>query len=266
MSKALFLKNLRAHWKLAAASAGVLALYFSVILGMYNPENPGIIGMLASYKLPPFLLAAFGFDRVVTELNGFLASFFYGMLMLAFPLVSYAFLANRLVAALVEKGSMATVLQAPITRIKTALTQGVFLICCVAFLVLSVTLTGLLLAPALFPGLLGVPGFLRLNLGALLLHLMLSGLCFFFSCLFSDTRRSLAWGSGLPILFILLHMLAKTGPGLHALRFLTPFSLYEAMDYAAGKPILTQAAAMLASGLLLYAAGVWVFHRKDLPL
>ena len=105
-----------------------------------------------------------------------------------------------------------------------------------------------------------------MNLGLFALHAALSGLTFFASCLFSDTRWSLALGSGLPVFFLLTHMLGNAGEKLSALRWLTPFSLYDAMGFVEGRPVLPQTLALSGAALVLYAAGVAVFDRKDLPL
>ena len=266
MSKALFMKNLRAHWKLVLLFALVLVMYLSIIAGMFDPASPGMMSQLESFNMSPELLAAFGFDAPNTDLAGFLAGYFYGMLMLGFPLVLYGILGNKLVSSMVEKGSMAAVLASPMKRTRAALTQGVFLLSAVSFLVLVVTLAGLAVAGARFPGLLDMRAFVQMNLGVLTLHAALSGVTFFASCLFSDTRWSLALGSGLPVFFLLAHMLGNTGEKLHALRFLTPFSLYDAMDFVEGLPVLPQTLILLFSAIILYTAGVLVFNRKDLAL
>jgi ABC-2 type transport system permease protein len=266
MSKALFMKNLKAHWKLVLVFALVLLMYLLIIMGMYDPVNPDLMSKMAEFKLPPEMLKAFGFDVQSTELIGFTAGYLYGMLLLAMPMVCYVMLGNKLVAAMVEKGSMAAVLAAPVKRTKVAFTQGAFLLLSVTTLILVVTLAGLAFAEAAHPGLLDQGRFIQMNLGLLALHFAISGICFFSSCLFSDTRWSLALGAGLPVFFLLVSMLSNTGDKLRALRFFTPFSLYNAMDYVRGGQVMPQALILIAAALLLYGAGVYVFDKKDLPL
>lgn len=266
MSKALFMRDLKAHGRLLAGFILILLMYFLVILNMFDPENPDIMSSLVSFKLSPTLLKAFGFDLATTELNGFIAGYFYGMLMLAFPLALLVMTGNKLVAHLVERGSMASILSAPLTRRRVALTQALFLILCAALLVAAVTLCGLIAAEIVFPGQMERAVFIRMNLGALAVHLFIGGVAFFFSCLFSDTRWSLLLGSGLPVLFLLLQMLSKTGKKADFLRYLTPFSLYEPMDYIKGLGVLPGALALLGAAILLYAGGILVFERKDLSI
>lgn len=265
MSNALLHRDFKAHRRLLLVFTMVLLMYFIVILGMYDPANPGLMGQLAAFKLPPALLAAFGFDLALTELSGFLAGYFYGMLMVAFPMVLLVMLANRLVAYLVERGTMAAVLAGPVTRRQAALTQGVFLFACTLSQALVITLAGLLLVAVQFKGLLDIHAFLRLNAGALCLHLFISGLSFFFSCLFSDTRWSLGLGTGLPVLFLLMDMLSRVGEKLAVLRYLTPFSLYDPLALLKGGQA-PQVLALLLAGLVFYGAGLAVFDKKDLPL
>ena len=266
MSKALFMRNLRAHWRLVLIFTLVLAMYFLIILGMFDPLSPDIMGQLAAFKLSPALLAAFGFDTTTTELAGFLAGYFYGMLMIALPLVMLVMLGNKLVAQTVERGSLATVLAAPLTRLRVARTQALFLLCCALLPALLITALGLLGAGLLFPGQLDMPAFLRLNAATLCLHLFISGIAFVFSCLFSDTRWSQALGAGLPVFFLLAQMLAKSGSRVAWLRFLTPYTLFAPMDIVRGQPQALQALALLLGGLALYGLGLAVFNKKDLPL
>ena len=62
-------------------------------------------------------------------------------------------------------------------------------------------------AAAMFPGELDVPAYLVVNAGLLCLHLALGGFCFFASCLFNESRLSVALGAGVPVLFFLLSLI-----------------------------------------------------------
>lgn len=266
MTKALFKRNLRTNWPLILFFSLLLILYFSVIFNMYDPEQPDLFSQFASFKIPQAFMAAFGFDVVTTNLVGFLGAFFYGMLMVAVPMVVLMVLANKLVSQMVERGTLASVLAAPLTRREIALTQALFLMLCALFLVALITGLGLFLSSVFQPGRLNIPAFLKMNLGVLALHLFISGLSFFFSCLFSDTCWSLSFGSGLPVLFLLLQMLSKTGSRAKVLQYLTPFTLFDPLPYARDLSAWPQTMILFLMGLLLYAAGIGVFMRKDLPV
>lgn len=266
MSLTLLKWDLKAHYKLWLSVAALLTMYFVVIVGMYDPQDADALQRLAGMKLSPELLRAFGFSSVAPGLTSFLSSYLYGFLMLAFPLVYSAIMGNRLVAALVDKGSMASILAAPISRVKVALTQACYLLCSLTALILWAGLVGLVYSQVRFPGLLDVPNYLRMNLHLILVQAAISGICFFASCLFSLSSSSLALGAGLPAIFLLAQMLINAGPKLSWLKYGTLFSLYKATDIAAGMGAGAAPFILLAITALLYGGGIYVFHRKDLPI
>jgi ABC-2 type transport system permease protein len=106
-----------------------------------------------------------------------------------------------------------------------------------------------------------------LNAGALFLFTAVSGICFFSSCLFNETKYSLALGAGIPVAFFLMTMLSEVGPAMAWLGQLSLFSLYDAHSIAAGdQSAFLSCLIYLVIGAALYAAGVAVFDRKDLPI
>lgn len=266
MITTLYRKDWRSHWKLLVGIMGAITLYFAVIIGMYDPADGSALEQLVAMKLPEEFIKAFGFATMDNSLLGFLSSYLYGFLLLALPLVAIIAIANRLVASLVDRGSMAAILSSAVTRRQVALTQAAFLISAVLALCLYITGIGMLLSELSFKGLLDHAAFLKLNAGLCMALLAVSAVCFFFSCLFTEARLSLAFGAGLPILFLIIQMLVNYNDKLGALRWLSLFSLFVPGDINAGQPVLVP---MLVLGLVtaaLYAAGILVFDRKDLPL
>lgn len=73
------------------------------------------------------------------------------------------------------------------------------------------TLLELIYAKHQFPHSLDTTALLKLNLGLLFLHYFIASICFFFSCLFQDTKYSLGFGAGIPIFMYVLQMLANVG-------------------------------------------------------
>ncbi len=122
-------------------------------------------------------------------------------------------------------------------------------------------------AAAMFPGELDVPAYLVVNAGLLCLHLALGGFCFFASCLFNESRLSVALGAGVPVLFFLIRMLANMGGRLEKLKYATVFTLFDPTGLFRGdSAAYAGAAVLLALGLGFYALGTAVFSRRDLPL
>lgn len=266
MLNALYKKDWKAHWKLLLVIFGVLAMYLAVIIGMYDPAGGDALEQLVALKMPEELLAAFGFTNQDASLLGFLASYLYGFLMLALPMVTTLIVANRLVAVMVDRGAMASLLSSAVTRRQVVFTQAVFLISLVAAQVLFTTGAGILLCEISFPGQLDQAGFIRLNGGLFMVHLALSGVSFFFSCLFNESRLSLAFCAGIPVMFLVMQMLFNYNEKLSLLRWLSLFSLYNPNDFVSGNPVLVPMLALGGVAAVLYVAGTLVFDRKDLPL
>ena len=175
--------------------------------------------------------------------------------------------ANRLVARWVDTGSMAYLLASPNTRARVARTQALVLIAGGTLLTAYCTALAVGCAAAMFPGELDVPAYLVVNAGLLCLHLALGGFCFFASCLFNESRLSVALGAGVPVLFFLIRMLANMGGRLEKLKYATVFTLFDPTGLFRGdSAAYAGAAVLLALGLGFYALGTAVFSRRDLPL
>ena len=94
----------------------------------------------------------------------------------------------------------------------------------------------------------------------------IGGISFMFSCIFNLSRNSLALGAGIPFAFFILDMMSNMSSNFANLRFLTINTLYNPMDVVRGYEFASQFTAMAAVGVVLYAIGVAVFKKKDLPL
>jgi len=212
-------------------------------------------------------MLSLGFDFQVTSLIGFMSSYLYGFIMPVFIMIYSIIVANRLIAKHVDRGSMAYLLSTPNTRIKIAFTQAIYLILGITLMITYATVLGIICCETMFPGKLDIPAFLSLNFGVLLLHFALSGISFFASCLFNDTKNSLAIGAGVPIAFYIIQMIAKAGDKFENLKYASIFTLFQPMDIienAKGTGIC-----FLSLGIItisLYAAGIFIFHKRDLPL
>jgi ABC-2 type transport system permease protein len=246
--------------------AAILAMYLGIIASMYDPE---VIGAMDAYLelLPQEMVRAMNFNMVEPNLTGFVAGYFYGFLILLFPLIYSAIMANRAIASYVDSGSMGFLLSTPNPRWKIALTQAVFLFGSIKLLIFFTALLGILVSEAQFPGELDVWRFVLLNIGTILLYYAISGIGFFASCLFNDTSRSLALGAGLPVLFLIMKMLGDVSDQLAPISNASLVSLFNpeailAMD----STVLPSFLALFAIGTALYAAGIVVFVKKDLPL
>lgn len=261
----LYKKELKSSWKLLVIIAGVLTLYITMIIGMFDPEMADALKQFE--ELMPEVMAAVGMTGTGDTLAGFMISYLYGMLMLVFPMVYTIIRSNGLVAKYVDRGSMASLLAAPVCRTTVALTQLAALFTGMFLLLAYCTALELATAQALFPGELATAELLRLNMGLLFLQLFIGGFCFLCSCAFQDTRYSLVFGAGVPVLMYVVQMLANMGGKLENMKYATIFSLYQAEGLVNGESGAWLCAAILLAGaVLLSALAVTVFRRKDLHL
>jgi ABC-2 type transport system permease protein len=175
-------------------------------------------------------------------------------------------MADRMIAKHVDNGSMAFLLATPNSRAKIALTQALFLVGGMTLLIAFITLVGILVGEAMFPGELEIGGFILLNVGATLLYFALSGIGFLASCLFNQSKYSLALGGGLPVLFFLINLLAGAGEQLEGLKYLTLLTLFDPAEIVAGGSFWPAFVALTLLGVVLYAASLYIFSQKDLPL
>jgi ABC-2 type transport system permease protein len=261
----LFRTTVKSNYVIWFIFAAILMMYFSIIATMYDPEAMDSMEAMLE-ALPPQLVEAMNFSIIAPSLLGFLAGYFYGFLILFFPLIYMVIMADRMIAKHVDNGSMAFLLSTPNSRAKIAFTQAVFLVGSLTLLIGFVTVIGILVSEAMFAGELEVGRFVLLNVGAALLYFALSGIGFLASCLFNQSRYSLALGGGLPVLFFLVNLLAGTGEQLSGLKYVTLLTLFDPTAIVTGGTVWPAFATLVAIGLALYGGAMLIFSRKDLPL
>lgn len=262
----LLKQTIKSNYKILIIFLAVLTLYFSLIINMYDPNTQESMDALLQ-TMPADFITAMGFSIVDSSLVGLIAGYLYGFLILLFPMIYDIIIANRMIALHVDKGSMAYLLSSPTTRTKIAITQAKFLAGSITIIIAYVSILGIVISNILFPGELDISKYLLLNLGALLLHLMISGISFFASCFFNDTKNSLAFGAGIPIAFLLIQMIANTGESLENLKYATLYTLFNPTEIISGASSVFPSFIVL--GILaaaLYAGGIYIFSKKDLPL
>ena len=266
MNRTLFVSNIKSNWGIFAFVAGMLLIYFSTSVAMYDPSS--VEKMESMFNLlPKGMLKAFGFDNLGRTMTGYLAHYLYGFIIIVFPIIYIVIVSHRLVAKHVDSGSMAYLLTTPNTRVRIAVTQGVYLL--VSLLVLLAFDVGilLLLSQSAFPGLLDIGKFLVLNLATYLVLSVVCGIGFFFSCLFNDTKNAIAFGGGIPIAFVVIKMVSEFSADLEWMRFFTLFTVLD-IDRILESPSYAVTICLVLAGvvLALFIAAVRVFDRKNLAI
>ncbi len=266
MSVPLFKATLKANWFLFLIFLAILLMYMLIMISMFDPDDVDAVTQLYE-TLPRGMLDAFGFDAPATDLVSFIALYFYGFLILLFPMIYCVILANRLVSALVDRGSMAFLLATPNSRSKIVITQALYLVVSITVLLILNAGAGLLFSEILFPGEMDIPAFLNLNLVSIVLTLAIGAICFFFSCLFNEAKNSVALGGGLPVFFFVVKMLSNIGDNYTWLEYLTIYSLFDAHDLVSGEQSVTVLFLVFtAIALALYGSGIIIFSRRNLYL
>ena len=191
-------------------------------------------------------------------------------------------LANSLIASQVDRGSMAYVLSTPTKRSAVAITQMVFMII-VPLLIIAIVCATRIGTTYLFYDEVNVPGILALFGGMYILVEAVCGLCYMGSCIFSRSRKSMAFGGGLAVWFFLASMIGlfgsenmvNTGMGVEELRIFNKLTLVGLYDVDALSTVGTGSVdtafvwkllILLAVAIVTYAIGAVRFSKKDLPL
>ena len=266
MNKKLLIYDIKATWGILAFIIVMLLIYVSTSVAMYDPAS--IENLEDMFKLlPQGMLKAFGFDNLGTDMTGYLGHYFYGFIMIVFPIIYIVMAANKLIAKHVDSGSMAYLLTTPNTRIRIAVTQAVYLLASLAFIFVIDVGILIIMSESMFRGLLDLGSFLALNLVTYLMLAVVSGIGFFFSCLFNDTRYSLALGGGLPMVFLVAKMVSEISVNLEWIRYFSLYSVLNVDKILSNNSYVVVSSLILATAVLvLYAAAIRLFDRKSLAI
>lgn len=205
-------------------------------------------------------------------------SIFYKLAGLLLPIIYMIMASNNLIAGQVDSGSMAYVLSTSTKRSTVVFTQAVYLIGSLFSMFCLTTATSCVcLALVTEDVSLTYGNLILLNLGAFLVLFTLSGLCFFTSCVFDRSKRSMALGGGLSIFALVAAMLGLFGSpvipsvvrlgALNYFNYVTVISLFDVISIIEGtKVFLWKFAILLVAGAAGYVLGSVRFTKKDLPL
>lgn len=265
INMALYKHEMKGSVKLLIIFGALITMYVSIIVSMYEPEMMKTLDSFA--EAVPELMASVGMKTNATNLLGFMVSYLYGFILLIFPMVFCILRGNALIAKYVDRGSMVTLAAAPVKRRTIAFTQMTVLMSGILILILYSTVIELICAESGFPGELNISELLVLNVGLLSLHLFIGGICFLASCLFSDTKYSIALGAGTPAFMYVINMLANVGGSAEKAKYFTFFTLFNPDSIIAGESNAAIGPVMLFIGaVVLYLLGITVFRKKDLHI
>ncbi len=205
-------------------------------------------------------------------------SIFYKLAGLLLPIIYMIMASNNLIAGQVDSGSMAYVLSTSTKRSTVVFTQAIYLLGSLFAMFSLTTITGCICLRLVTQEVeLTYTKLILLNVGAFLVLVALSGLCFFTSCVFDRSKRSMAIGGGLSIFALVAAMLGLFGSpvipsvvrleALNNFNFATIISLFDVISIIDGtNTFIIKFIILGISGIIGYIAGSLCFVKKDLPL
>lgn len=261
----LYKYELKKSWKVFLIFGSIMTMYICMVIGMFDPDMAALFKQLE--QTMPEIMAAVGMTGGTDTLIGFMESYLYGMIMLLFPMIYIIIRSNALVAKYVDSGSMATLLTSPIKRTKIILTQLATLYTTVLILVVYSTILEIIMAKAMFPGMLVIRELLTLNFGLLIFQLFIASFCFAASCIFNETKYSLAIGAGIPSIMYIFQMLGNMGGKLENMKYATFFTLFQPNGLIHGQTnSLVYIAILFVGTIALSLIGLFTFKNKDIHL
>jgi len=266
MNKTLFKADFKLNWIPFSAVVSMIMIYVSVSIAMFNPEDAAAIQAIFS-MMPEALVNAFGFNGIGTDLTTYLAAYFYGFILLVFPLVYSIIVANSLVAGHVDKGSMAYLLSTPNSKIKIISTQAIYFVVSIAALLGLIVSAILILSGIIWPGQLELGSFMRLNLVTLFLLIAVGSISFLMSCIFNETKYSLALGAGIPVLFVMFKLISEISEKVEILKYLTPYALLDTTKILDNVSYSTNVSIILIIfSIITFTLSIIIFNRKNLNI
>ena len=253
-----FRQVIKSNIKLLIIFTAALSVFMAMMIYVFTPETVESLRNLKGSTMGKM-------TGKITLVN-FIANSFYAGNAIIFPMAYSIAVGNRLIAEKVDKGGMAGLLATPMTRNQVSGTGGLYFIISLTFMFSVIASVGIISSRIFQPDALEIKKFIMLNVGMLLYHLLISGICFFASCVFNTSRHSLMIGAGLPLFFFITHILALLSENLSYLKYVTANTLFDSEAILDGKGYGIKFAAMGISALVLYVVGIMRFKRKDLPL
>ncbi len=232
---------------------------------MYDPKLGSALMEFA--KAMPEIMAMVGMNPSSASLVSHMSAYLYGFIMLVFPMVFSILCANRLVSRLVDRGSMAYLLAAPVERKTVVFTQIKVLCTGVFLMVFYATGLGIINCQILFPNELNLGKYLLLNVGVLCLQLFIAAICFMCSCIFSDAKYSVGFSTGIPAVCFIIQMAANVGDKYAGLKYVTFFTLFDSDGLVAGElNAIIKIIILLMGAISLFVGSIIIFNKKDLSI
>ncbi len=205
-------------------------------------------------------------------------SIFFKMAGLLLPIIYMIMASNNLIASQVDTGSMAYILSTSVKREEVSFTQALYLIISLFAMFLCTTLTSVICFSIVnVSSSLSYGKLILMNLGAFLVLFSMSGINFFTSSTFDQSKKSMSIGGGLSMFFLVCTILGLFGSpviptvirldALNYFNYVSIITLFDTISIIEGTATFIYKLAILTIiGIIGYVAGSIIFKKKDLPL
>ena len=266
INKALLKQLFKSNMIIIALFTVIIAFYQAIMIGMYTPliieqmeDMASSMGSLGSMG---------GMNSITGGYTGYIGKLYYAMIVPMFSMIYIIIVGNKNIASRVDKGSMACILSTPMKRNTVTITTSIFFILSLIAITVINCGVGLLVTAINKHAEIEMTKFLLMNANSLIFLIALSSISFFFSCLFNESSKSIAFGGGIQIIFFLFFMISDFSEDLKIFKKITIFSLnmqdkIAKTDYT---PVFISMGILAISSIILYIAGIKVFNKKDLPI
>ncbi len=256
--------NIKTNRALFISMVIVMLFYYLIIMSMFDPASVDALNNMLEL-MPKEMIDALGFNNFGSTLLTFIVGYIYGFLVYLFPMVITIVVNHKLVASLVDKGSMAYILSSPNSRLKVIVTQCITSLLNVTIFFTLITLLTSLVAELMFPGQMDYWMYFKINVYNLIQFYAISAIVFFGSSFASDSKTSLTIGVGVPIAFLVIQMLGNVGDKFSWMSNLTMYTLFDAEKMIAGDSfVYLGMVGFTVIAFALYSAAIYIFNKKNL--
>lgn len=269
MSITLFRTLMKSHLK-SVLSYGIGTAFYLILLIYLYPSfagSPALNSLLKS--LPEGMLKLIGYQAGISNVGDYIAGEYYSLLYIIIVGI-YAITAGvRLLAHMVDTGSMAYLLATPVSRVRILVTEFVVLLLGL-FLIGCLTTVAGLLGVHLFVSDTGMEAghftvdFIRLNIVGTLLFAVVGAYTFLFATLAPDERTAASLASGITLIFYALNLLGTLADKFAWMRHLSLFTAFNAQQLMHGKGDFTViAVGLIVATFCIAGTAVWTFSRRQ---
>ncbi len=251
--------------KKALTCATGLTLYNLLLIGVYPAISKSEVMAELSVNLPSSVKRVFGVTSGsgIDRFESYISSQCFGQVWL-FVMGMYTIgTADALIAKLVDQGTMAYLLSAPVGRLELLLTQVAVLVSGLALLMVLTEL-GIWGEMALFDIPIDVWPYFRLGILGFALFLAVGAYSLLFSALFKLEEHAILSSIGVTFVFYALDVLSGLNDRFSWAKNLTLFGWVRPQEVLEGELPTNQTVTLLALSAIFITIAGFIFEKKDL--